>query len=142
MIQRITADVFKASRRVTWTLPLASSALCWLIAPPNRLDWVIWVAFVPLFAWLPRGGLSTRQVLVGTWLVGSSYYLAISHPLLSLSWWAWGSVSSGPQYAAFIWHQKLFILLIITSLSVWGGLLWAVCGWLTKRYAATPLRAL
>ena len=132
--------LFANHRTVSWTLPLTSAAFCWLIAPPNRLEWLVWMAFAPLFAWLVRGGILGRQALVGAGMVGGSYYLAISHPLLSLSWWGWGK-ATGYQFEEFVWHQKLLVLLIIMSLSAWGGMLWALCGWLTKRYATTPLRA-
>jgi len=101
----------------------------------------VWVAFAPFYAWLLQPGLSTRRALVGAGLVGGSYYLAISYSLLSLSWWGWGSVT-GAQFTAFVWHQKTLVLLIIISLSLWGGVLWALCGWLTRRYATTPLCAL
>ncbi|MDP3702876.1 MAG: hypothetical protein Q8R78_00585, partial [Candidatus Omnitrophota bacterium] len=129
------------SLKGSWTLPLLSAALCWLLAPPCRFDAFVWVVFVPLFAWLLGGGVSGRQAALGAGLVGLSYYLAISHPLLSLSWWGWGRVTDA-QFIALIWHQKLLVLLILMSLSVWGGILWALCGWLTTRYAATPMRAL
>src|SRR3989338_2472103 len=74
-------------------------------------------------------------------MVGFGYYLAISRPLLGLSWWGWGSATDA-QFTAFVWHQKLLVLLIIVSLSVWGGMLWALCVWLTRRYATTPWRTL
>src|SRR3989338_3607771 len=106
-----------------WTLPLVSIVLCWLLASPLRFDWLVWVAFVPFYTWLLQAGLSTRRALAGAGLVGGSYYLAISYPLLSLSWWGWGSVTDA-QFSAFIWHQKTLVLLIVISLSLWGGGLW------------------
>jgi len=124
-----------------WTLPLVSVVLCWLLAAPLRLNWLVWVAFVPFYVWLLQAGVSSRRALVGAGVVGGSYYLAISHPLLSLSWWGWGSVTDA-QFAALVWHQKALVLLIIISLSLWGGVLWALCGWVTRRYATTPWRAL
>lgn len=128
------------ARTVSWTLPLTSVAVCWLIAPPLHFEWLVWVAFAPLFVWLVQGGVSSRQAWLGAAMVGTGYYLAISRPLLSLSWWGWGTATES-QFAVFVWHQKALILLIIVSLSLWGGLWWALCGWLTKRYATSPLRA-
>lgn len=124
-----------------WRLPLLSMALVLLVAPPHRVEWLIWVAFAPLLAALWGAEASTRRVLVWSVAVGGWYYVAVSWPLVSLAWWGWGS-ATGAEFAWYTLHQKLLVAGIVVTLSLWGALLWAACGWLAWRFATTPWRAL
>lgn len=116
--------------------PLLSAGLCLLIAPPARLEGVIWVALVPLFAWLMQGRASVRQAAFGCAAVGWVYYLGMSWPLLSLTWWGWGTVTT-----AALWRQTLLIGAVMIALTGWGALLWGICGALVRRSAASSGRA-
>jgi len=124
----------------TFTLPLLSAAACLFIGPPLRFEALIWIAFAPLCYWLMQGRCSVRQAALGCAAVGWTYYLGISWPLLSLTWWGWGAASGNDSWI-FLWRETLLMGLVIVVLTGWGALLWGVCGALVRRCVAAPQRA-
>lgn len=134
------AALARQSLSGTFRLPLLSAAACLFIGPPLRFEALIWIAFAPLLYWLMQGRCSVRQAALGCAAVGWTYYLGISWPLLSLTWWAWGTVSVS-DYGLFLWRQTFLVGLVMVVLTGWGALLWSLCGALVRRCVATPQRA-
>ncbi len=138
--QRIRHRAITSKALQVFWAPCLSAGLCLLVAPPFHAEWLIWVAFAPLFYWLMQGRCSVRQAAIGCAAVGWTYYLGISWPLLSLTWWAWGTASVS-DYGLFLWRQTFLVGLVMVVLTGWGALLWSLCGALVRRCVATPQRA-
>ena len=130
----------KSASATSYDLPLLSALLCVLVGWPFHGEWLILLALSPLFYWLMEPRRPAMPIFIGAGLVAIVYYLAISWPLLSLSWWGWGSASGG-ESSLFLLRQQAFIAVLMVVLSFWGAVLWGVCGWLMCRYAPAPVRA-
>ena len=124
-----------------YRLPLLSAIALTLSFAPWRQEWMVWVAFVPLWVWLSDPALSRRQAFLGLFGVGTIYHISLLAPFVSLGWWGWGTTTAEGLRAYFT-YARLFMLVLVAAVSVWGGVVLGFLGLALRSSLASPLTSL
>ncbi len=122
-------------------LPWLSAAALSLSFYPWRQEWLVWLALVPLLVWLADPTLPRRRALIGLAFVGTVYHIVLLVPFLSLGWWGWG-LTTARQVVDYFSYQRFFLCVLLGAVSLWGGVVMAMVGWLIRPFLRRPLAAL
>src|SRR6185295_8413914 len=100
-----------------YALPLLSATLLVLTFHPFRCDWLIWVALVPVLAWLADPDVTPWEAFAGLLGVGTAYHFVFLIPFLSIGWWAWGASTEQGVHTYFV-YARLFMTVLVAVIAV------------------------
>ena len=124
-----------------YRLPILSALAFNLTFYPWRLEWLIWIAAVPLLLWLSQPERTMPQTVAGLVMVGAIYHVTLLAPFLSLGWWGWGATSAEGVHQYFT-YAHLFMVLLVMVVALWGGVVLAMIGQLIRPSLTNPLESL
>ena len=120
-------------------LAALSGTLMGLTYPPFEIDWLIWLALVPLL-WVIRSERRTLHLFVAGFVTGLVFYLIINQSLTSAEGWTgWVVNPAQGEREEIIGRQYVALKLLWLLLSVWCGLFWGAFSLALARIAKGSL---
>jgi len=120
-------------------LAALSGTLMGLTYPPFEIDWLIWLALVPLL-WVIRSERRTLHLFVTGFVTGLVFYLIINQSLTSAEGWTgWVVNPAQGEREEIIGRQYVALKLLWLVLSVWCGLFWGAFSLALARIAKGSL---
>lgn len=120
----------------SWLLPaVLSGTLMGLAYPPFEIDWLIWIALVPLL-WVIATAERASQAALAGFVAGLIFFLFVNQPLTSSQGWTGWLVDVEPgEREALIGRQYYVLKLLWVVLSAWCAVFWALFAWALSRLA-------
>jgi apolipoprotein N-acyltransferase len=121
--------------------PLLSVCLLLVVWYPLQLEWLVWIAWIPMLLWLGRTTLTSRQIALRAWLAGFLYHLGLFAPFLSIGWWGWGQTTPVDGSQMMLLRQRLFVALLVAIASIVRGGVFALAIHSARPWLHRPLAA-
>lgn len=120
----------------SWLLPaVLSGTLMGLAYPPFEIDWLIWIALVPLL-WVIATAERASQAALAGFVAGLIYFLFVNQPLTSSQGWTGWLVDVEPgEREALIGRQYYVLKFLWVVLSAWCAVFWALFAGALSRLA-------
>jgi len=120
-------------------LAALSGVLMGVAYPPFEIDWLIWIALVPLL-WVIRREKRNLHLFLAGFVSGLAFYLFINQPLTSAGGWTGWVVDAAPgAREEIIDRQYVALKLLWLVLSAWCGLFWGTFSLALARIAKGSL---
>ncbi len=125
----MTRDSCRSGPALGWILPILSGVLLVLSYPPYDLEFLIWIAFIPLLFFIFAQKMSLKKTFIGGTLTGIIFFGKIFSWLFATYPFEWLGITAEKHNALIF----IFLIVLYAIQTIFLSLFFGAFAWIVKK---------